>query len=86
MRRSAAKPEDRQPRGAIDDKLARVSSEALAVPRPGDWLEAHVSITRVGTRMAYGTCRLRVGERTIMTASGVFALMKPAVPKERSEG
>lgn len=63
-----------------------LTTDFVESARPGDWLEAYVSITRVGTRMAYGTCRLRVGERTIMTASGVFALMKPVIPKERSEG
>jgi len=61
-------------------------SNFVASARPGDWLEAHVEITRVGTRLAYGTCKLMVGENCVMTASGVFALMKAVVPKEQSEG
>ena len=52
----------------------------------GDWVEAHVDIDRMGGRLAYASCRLVTGARTIMTGSGVFALMKPAVPKERTDG
>jgi hypothetical protein len=40
----------------------------------------------MGGRLAYASCRLLTGSRTIMTGSGVFALMKPAVPKERTDG
>ena len=54
--------------------------------RPGDWVEAHVDIDRMGGRLAYASCTLRVGERTIMTGTGVFALMKPVVPKEQADG
>ncbi len=53
---------------------------------PGDWVEGHVDILRVGTRLAYANCHLHVGERRILRASGVFALMPPAKPKEESEG
>ena len=52
----------------------------------GDWVEAHVDIDRMGGRLAYASCRLLTGTRSIMTGSGVFALMKPAVPKERTDG
>jgi uncharacterized protein (TIGR00369 family) len=52
----------------------------------GDWVEAHVDIDRMGGRLAYASCRLLTGTRTIMTGSGVFALMKPVVPKERTDG
>ena len=61
-------------------------SNFVASARPGDWLEAHVEVTRVGTRLAYGTCKLTVGENCIMTATGIFALMKALAPKEQSEG
>lgn len=53
---------------------------------PGDWVEAHVDILRIGQRLAYANCYLHVGERRILRASGVFALMPPAKPKEESEG
>jgi len=53
---------------------------------PGDWVEAHVDILRIGSRLAYANCYLYVGSRRILRASGVFALMPPANPKEESEG
>ncbi len=53
---------------------------------PGDWVEAHVDIDRMGGRLAYASCTLRSGDRIIMTGSGVFALMKPVVPKEQADG
>lgn len=53
---------------------------------PGDWVEGHVDILRVGSRLAYANCHLHVGERRILRASGVFALMPPVKPKEESEG
>lgn len=53
---------------------------------PGDWVEAHVDIDRMGGRLAYASCTLRSGERTIMTGTGVFALMKPVTPREQPDG
>jgi uncharacterized protein (TIGR00369 family) len=53
---------------------------------PDDWVEAHVDIDRIGGRLAYASCTLRTGDRVIMTGTGVFALMKPVVPKEQADG
>lgn len=53
---------------------------------PGDWVEAHVDIQRVGKRMAFANCYLHVGDKRILRASGVFALMPPVKPKENFEG
>jgi uncharacterized protein (TIGR00369 family) len=52
----------------------------------GDWVEATVAIDRMGGRLAYASCRLSCDERTIMTGTGVFALMKPVEPRESSDG
>lgn len=52
----------------------------------GDWVEAHVDIQRIGKRMAFANCYLHVGEKRILRASGVFALMPPVKPKENFEG
>ena len=53
---------------------------------PGDWVEAHVDIQRVGKRMAFANCYLHVGDKRILRASGVFALMPPHKPQEGFEG
>ncbi len=63
-----------------------LSTDFIETAQPGDWLEAHVDVIRVGGRLGYANCFLKVGERRIMRASGTFAMMKPAVPHERAEG
>lgn len=63
-----------------------LTTDFIESARPGDWVEAHVDVIRVGGRLAYGNCFLMVGERRILRASGVFALMKPVIPQEGSEG
>jgi uncharacterized protein (TIGR00369 family) len=52
----------------------------------GDWVEAHVDIQKVGIRLAFANCYLRVATRRILRASGVFARMPPLRPKESFEG
>jgi len=63
-----------------------LTTNFITSAEPGDWVEAHVDIDRMGGRLAYASCTLRTGERTIMTGTGVFALMKPVVPKEQADG
>lgn len=63
-----------------------LTSNFVSSAAPGDWIEAHVTIDRMGGRLAYASCTLRCGDRTIMTGTGVFALMKPVVPKEQPDG
>lgn len=69
-----------------------LSTDFLDVARPGDWVEAHVDILRVGGRLAYADCRLVCGARKLLRASGVFALMPPVAAgavgaaEERSDG
>ena len=63
-----------------------LSTDFVESAIPGDWVEAHVDIQRVGKRLAFANCYLMVGERRILRASGVFALMPPVKPKENFEG
>ena len=63
-----------------------LTTNFITSAEPGDWVEAHVSIDRMGGRLAYASCTLRTGERTIMTGTGVFALMKPVTPREQPDG
>ncbi len=50
-----------------------LSTDFVESAHPGDWIEAHVDIQRVGARLAFANCYLMVGERRILRASGVFA-------------
>lgn len=63
-----------------------LTTNFITSAEPGDWVEAHVDIDRMGGRLAYASCTLRTGERVIMTGTGIFALMKAAVPKEQADG
>ena len=63
-----------------------LTTNFITAASAGDWVEAHVDIDRMGGRLAYARCTLRTGDRTIMTGSGVFALMKPVVSKEQPDG
>ena len=47
----------------------------LGSGRPGDWIEAHVTLDKMGARLRFGTCQLKVGERVLLKASGVFAAL-----------
>lgn len=63
-----------------------LSSDFVDAARPGDWVEAHVDIQRLGRRMAFANCFLQVGERRILRASGVFAVMNPLSPEQLASG
>ena len=60
-------------------KLVTVSitSDFLSSPKPGDWIEAHVNVLKVGARMSFGECFLKVNEKIIFRSSGVFAKITP---------
>jgi uncharacterized protein (TIGR00369 family) len=53
-----------------------MSCDFLEPAGPGDWMEAHVDIGRIGASMAFASCHLLVNGRRILRASGVFALMR----------
>ncbi|TMA22465.1 MAG: PaaI family thioesterase [Deltaproteobacteria bacterium] len=63
-----------------------LSVDFIASAHEGDFVEAHVGIEKVGARLAFATCFLHVGKRRVLRASGVFATVTPAKPKERFEG
>lgn len=63
-----------------------LTTDFVEAARQGDWIEAHVDIQRVGGRLAFANCYLTARGRRILRASGVFALVPPAKPKEEFEG
>lgn len=54
-----------------------LNSEFLSSPKPGDFIEAHVKVLKIGSRMSFGECQLKVGEKLMFKASGVFAVIQP---------
>lgn len=53
----------------------------LSSARVGEWLEAHVTIHRLGRTLAYASCDLKVGARQVLRSSGVFALLDRPLPE-----
>src|SRR4029077_7425323 len=51
---------------------ASLTVDFYSAARLGDLLEAHTDVVRVGRRIAFGNCYLRVGDTTIARASGIF--------------
>lgn len=63
-----------------------LSTDFIDAARPGDWVEAHVNIGRIGARVAFADCALMVGERRVLRASGVFAVMKALTAAQLDAG
>lgn len=66
-----------------------LSTDFLLPAKRGDWLEAHVQVQRKGVHLAFASCNLMVGERVVLRASGVFAILGAGLPvpsKERFDG
>ena len=58
-----------------------LTADFLSGAREGDWLEAHVVITRLGRQLAYANCDLKVGERQVLRSSAVFAIVDRPLPQ-----
>jgi len=63
-----------------------LSTDFIDAARPGDWVEAHVEVQKMGKRMAFANCFLQVGTRRILRASGVFAVMNALNPDQLAAG
>jgi uncharacterized protein (TIGR00369 family) len=63
-----------------------LSTDFIDAARPGDWVEAHVNIGRIGSRVAFADCELMVADRRILRASGVFAVMKALTAAQLDAG
>lgn len=57
-----------------------LTADYLSSARLGDWLEAHVTVTRTGRTLAYANCDLKVGDRHVLRSSAVFAFVDRPLP------
>jgi uncharacterized protein (TIGR00369 family) len=53
---------------------ANLSLDYAGTAKIGDWVESRVDIHKRGTRLAFGSCYLCVGEERIARASAVFLI------------
>ena len=51
---------------------ATLNADFVGAVRPGDWVECEAEITRVTNALVFVRGRLFVGERTVMTATGIW--------------
>jgi acyl-coenzyme A thioesterase 13 len=63
-----------------------LTADFADVARAGDWVEARVDVQKIGRRLAFANCHLRVGEKRILRASGIFAHVSPAGREGPFEG
>jgi acyl-coenzyme A thioesterase 13 len=62
-----------------------LSTDFLQPARLGDWLEAHVTVQRVGMHLAFASCDLKCGQKQVLRASGVFAILAAGAQIPSSE-
>jgi len=54
-----------------------LTNDYLLPTRLGDWVEAHVTVEKLGASLGFARCNLMVGERCVVRAHGIFALLQP---------
>jgi uncharacterized protein (TIGR00369 family) len=58
-----------------DAVTVSLTTDYLGPAKPGDWLEAHTEVERVGGRLAFADCSLTVEGREITRGRAVFAVL-----------
>ena len=61
---------------------ASVCADFAGAPKVGDWVEAHVDVQKVGSRLAFANAFLVVDGERLVRASAVFARSAGALPTE----
>ena len=51
---------------------ANLTLDFAGTAKIGDWIETHVDVQRLGSRLAFANCYIAVGEERIVRASAVF--------------
>ncbi len=54
---------------------AHLSLDYMNPARVGDWIEAHVELDKLGSRLRVGGCRVMAGDVCLMKASATFAVL-----------
>jgi acyl-coenzyme A thioesterase PaaI-like protein len=53
-----------------------LNTDFIASPKPGDWVHSEVKIHKIGAKMSFADCYLKVGEKLILKTSGVFTVLQ----------
>ena len=57
-----------------DRATVSLTVDFLKPARPGDWIESHSRVERVGGTLAFADCTLRVGDRDVVRARAVWVV------------
>lgn len=49
-----------------------LSTDFVSAAHQGEWVEAHVKLTKKHGRILFGECHIRIADRTIVSAHAVF--------------
>ena len=60
--------------GAVSTPTISLSIDYLGAVREGDFVEGHVDVHKLGARICNASCLLKVGQRLVARASGVFIM------------
>jgi acyl-coenzyme A thioesterase PaaI-like protein len=52
------------------------SADFLASPKPGDWVHTEIKIHKIGVKMSFADCYLKVGDKLILRTSAVFTVLQ----------
>ena len=53
-----------------------LNSDFIASPKPGDWVHTEIKIHKIGAKMSFADCYLKVGDKLILRTSGVFTMLQ----------
>lgn len=59
-------------KGTVTQLTLNLSIDFIDAAHTGDWIEAHVRLTKTGGRVCFGDCELRVGDRIVTRAHATF--------------
>ena len=65
---------------------AQMNLEFLSAVQEGDWLEAHVTMDKQGSRLIFASCDLLVGERRVLKTTAIFAVRRQDGSPQQSDG
>jgi acyl-coenzyme A thioesterase PaaI-like protein len=52
------------------------NADFVASPKPGDWVHTEVKIHKIGAKMSFADCYLKVADKLILRTSGVFTVLQ----------
>jgi acyl-coenzyme A thioesterase 13 len=60
---------------------ASITADFVGAPKLGDWVEAHVDVQKVGSRLAFANAFLTVNGERLVRASAVFPRTTGTLPQ-----